>query len=74
MTRRIALCLPGGGANGALFQIGAVSALEDTIEGFDGSSFDLYVASSGGASTSVGLSSLKAFNACCGLTSSRSKP
>jgi NTE family protein len=55
VTRRIALCLPGGGANGALFQIGAVSALEDTIEGFDGSSFDLYVASSGGASVAAAL-------------------
>lgn len=55
MTRKIALCLPGGGANGALFQIGAVSALQDAIEDFDGSSFDLYVASSGGASVAAAL-------------------
>ena len=28
---RIALCLPGGGATGAMFQIGALAALEDAL-------------------------------------------
>jgi predicted acylesterase/phospholipase RssA len=57
LTHKIALCLPGGGANGALFQLGAVSALEDSIERLEASNFDLYVASSGGASVAAALAS-----------------
>jgi len=30
---RLALCLPGGGVTGGLYQIGALAALEDTLEG-----------------------------------------
>ena len=39
---KIALCLLGGGAMGAMFQIGALAALEDTVEGFQCSSFDQF--------------------------------
>jgi predicted acylesterase/phospholipase RssA len=52
---RIALCLPGGGAMGALYQIGALSAVEDAVEDFDANSFDLYVGSSSGASLAAAL-------------------
>ena len=44
---KIALCLPGGGAAGAMFQIGALAALEDTLDGADVGGFALYVGSSG---------------------------
>ena len=55
MTAKIALCLPGGGASGAIFQIGALAALEDTLEGADAGGFALYVGSSGGASVAAAL-------------------
>ncbi len=52
---RIALCLLGGGAMGAMFQIGALAALEDTVEGFQCGSFDLFLGSSAGASLAASL-------------------
>jgi predicted acylesterase/phospholipase RssA len=52
---KVALCLPGGGASGALFQIGALAALEDSLEGLEVSGFDVYVGSSGGASVVAAL-------------------
>ena len=57
MSVRIGLCLPGGGAGGAMFQIGALAALEDTLEGFEAGRFDVYVASSGGASVAAAVAS-----------------
>jgi NTE family protein len=55
VSPKIALCLPGGGAMGALYQVGALAAIEDAVEGFDANSFDLYVGSSVGASLSATL-------------------
>jgi predicted acylesterase/phospholipase RssA len=55
VSAKIALCLPGGGASGAIFQIGALAALEDTLEGADAGGFALYVGSSGGASVAAAL-------------------
>ncbi len=52
---KIALCLLGGGAMGAMFQIGALAALEDTVEGFQANDFDLFLGSSAGASVAAGL-------------------
>jgi NTE family protein len=52
---KIALCLLGGGAMGAMFQIGALAALEDSLEGFQASSFDLFLGSSAGASVAAAL-------------------
>jgi NTE family protein len=52
---KIALCLLGGGAMGAMFQIGALAALEDTIERFGANDFDLFLGSSAGASVAAGL-------------------
>lgn len=55
MKAKIAMCLPGGGAAGAMFQIGALAGLEDALEGLEVASFDLYVGSSGGASVAAAL-------------------
>jgi NTE family protein len=55
MKKKTAICLPGGGASGAMFQIGALAALEDALEGLEASGFDLYVGSSGGASVAAAL-------------------
>lgn len=55
MSERIALCLPGGGAMGALYQIGALAAIEDAVENFDANSFDVYLGSSSGASLAAAL-------------------
>jgi len=52
---KVALCLPGGGAMGAMFQVGALAALEDAIGGLEMSQFDLYVGSSSGASVAAAL-------------------
>src|SRR5215831_7741756 len=52
---KIALCLPGGGVTGGMYQVGALSALEDALEGLDGRGFDLYVGTSSGATVSAAL-------------------
>jgi len=52
---KIALCLPGGGATGAMFQIGALAALEDGIEGVHAHELDLYVGTSSGATVAATL-------------------
>ncbi|MFO0550357.1 MAG: patatin-like phospholipase family protein [Polyangiaceae bacterium] len=45
--RKIALSLPGGGVSGALYQVGALAALEDGIEGL--SDFSSFVGHASGA-------------------------
>jgi len=56
MTRpKIALCLGGGGVTGAMYQIGALAALEDAVEGLQAHGFDLYVAASSGSSVAAAL-------------------
>jgi len=52
---KIALSLPGGGVTGALYQIGALSALEDCLGGLDARQFDLYVGTSSGATVAAAL-------------------
>lgn len=56
-TSRVALCLPGGGAPGVMFQIGALAAMEHRLKGFRGRKCDAYVASSSGASMAAALAS-----------------
>lgn len=51
----VALSLPGGGFSGALYQIGALAALEDGIQGLDCQSFALYVGNSSGATVAAAL-------------------
>lgn len=50
---KVALCLPGGGVTGAMYQIGALAALEDTVEGLDANALDIYVGTSSGASVAA---------------------
>ncbi len=45
----IALSLPGGGLAGALYQVGALAALEDGIEGVRDPGFGLYLGQAGGS-------------------------
>ncbi len=52
---KIALCLPGGGATGAMYQIGALAALEDAVDGLEAHEFDVYVGTSSGASVAAAL-------------------
>lgn len=52
---KIALCLSGGGATGAMYQIGALAALEDGIDALSERGFDLYVGTSSGASVAAAL-------------------
>ena len=52
---KIALCLGGGGATGAMYQIGVLAALEDAVEGLTADGFDVYVAASSGASVAAAL-------------------
>jgi NTE family protein len=53
---KIALCLLGGGAMGAMFHIGALAALEDSVDGFSANAFDLFLGNSAGASVAAALS------------------
>jgi NTE family protein len=55
MKTKTALCLCGGGAMGAMFQIGALAALEDSVEGLEVNAFDLYIGSASGASVAASL-------------------
>jgi NTE family protein len=52
---KVALCLPGGGVTGAMYQIGALAAIEDIVEGFDANDLSLYVGTSSGASVAAAL-------------------
>lgn len=52
---RVALCLPGGGMTGAMYQIGALAALEDGVRGIDAQSFSVYIGSSSGATVAASL-------------------
>lgn len=56
MTRlKIGLCLPGGGVTGAMYQIGALSALEDVMSPVEAKGFDLYIGTSSGAAVATAL-------------------
>lgn len=52
---RVALCLPGGGLTGALYQVGALAALEDGVRGIDCQQFSIYVGTSTGATVATTL-------------------
>ena len=52
---KVALCLPGGGMTGAMYQIGALAALEDGVSGIDGQGFSIYLGSSSGATVAAAL-------------------
>src|SRR5690606_12394258 len=50
---RVTLCLPGAGLTGAMYQIGALAALEDGVAGFDNQSFTLYLGTGSGAAAAA---------------------
>jgi NTE family protein len=50
-----ALCLPGGGLTGALYQIGALAALQDGVITGEGPRYSAYIGSSSGASVAAAL-------------------
>lgn len=52
---KVALCLPGGGLTGALYQVGALAALEDGVDGLGDRGFSLYVGSSTGATVAAAV-------------------
>lgn len=52
---RIALALAGGGPLGAIYEIGALCALEDTLEGLDFTALQHYVGVSAGGFIAAGL-------------------
>jgi predicted acylesterase/phospholipase RssA len=52
---KLALCLPGGGVTGGMYQVGALAALEDALEGLETRGFDLYVGTSSGATVAACL-------------------
>lgn len=51
----VALFLPGGGAAGAMYQIGALAALEDAGLGVNANRFDLFLGASSGACVATAL-------------------
>jgi predicted acylesterase/phospholipase RssA len=48
-TSKIGLALAGGGPGGAVYEIGALRALEEALDGFDLNRLDVYVGVSAGA-------------------------
>ena len=52
---RIGLALAGGGPEGAIYEIGALRALEEAIDGLDLNAFDVYVGVSAGACIAANL-------------------
>jgi predicted acylesterase/phospholipase RssA len=52
---RIGVCLCGGGVTGAMYQVGCLAALEDRIEGFAASGFDVLVGGGSGATVAMAL-------------------
>jgi NTE family protein len=54
-SKKIALCLGGGGITGAMYQVGVLAALEDAFEPFQTTDFDIFVAAGSGAPVALGL-------------------
>lgn len=49
------LCLSGGGATGAMYQVGCLAALEEGLQSFRASDFDVLVGTGSGATVAAGL-------------------
>ena len=52
---KLALCLPGGGFTGALYQIGALAAIGDGMHGVGGHAYSIYLGCGTGASVAAAL-------------------
>ncbi|MEM9068020.1 MAG: patatin-like phospholipase family protein [Myxococcota bacterium] len=55
IPKRTGLCLAGGGITGAMYEVGVLAALEDALEDFNVSDFDVFVGASSGACVATGL-------------------
>ena len=66
-SRRMGLCLCGGGITGAMYEVGCLAALEEAFEGFQSCDFDVFVGSSSGSTVAAalagGLSALRMYRA-----------
>lgn len=64
---KVALCLGGGGITGAMYEVGVLAALEDAIEEFRASDFDLFIGIGSGAPLASilagGVSALRVYRA-----------
>lgn len=49
------LCLSGGGATGAMYQVGCLAALEERLEAFSAADFSVIVGTGAGATVATGL-------------------
>lgn len=54
---KIGVCLCGGGVTGAMYQVGCLAALEDRVEAFSASGFDVFVGTASGATVAMALAS-----------------
>lgn len=57
MSNKIGVCLCGGGVTGAMYQVGCLAALEDRVQAFSASSFDVFVGTASGATVAMALAS-----------------
>ncbi len=64
-ARRIGLALAGGAPEGAIYEIGALRALEEAIDGLDLNAFDVYVGVSAGACIAANLANQIAIRDMC---------
>ncbi|HET9767281.1 MAG TPA: patatin-like phospholipase family protein [Thermoanaerobaculia bacterium] len=62
---RIGLALAGGAPEGAIYEIGALRALEEAIDGLDLNAFDIYVGVSAGACIAANLANQIAIRDMC---------
>ena len=53
---KLGLCLCGGGVTGGMYTVGCLAALEDRIEDFTGSAFDVVVGTGSGATVAMAIS------------------
>lgn len=64
---KVALCLGGGGITGAMYEVGVLAAVEDSIEEFRASDFDLFIGIGSGAPLASilagGVSALRVYRA-----------
>ncbi|MEZ4288498.1 MAG: patatin-like phospholipase family protein, partial [Polyangiales bacterium] len=54
-TKKLGLCLFGGGITGAMYEVGVLAALEDSFDDFRAADFDVFVGASSGAVVAAAL-------------------
>src|SRR5436190_14582444 len=64
---RIGLAIAGGGPIGGMYELGALRALDQAIEGFDPTRLEVYVGVSSGAFLAAGLANRLSTADMCGI-------